>query len=477
MSIILVNPPSLYHMPKFRAEGKLAYFELSRRQLGQNGFWSLPGEHLGLGSIVAACAQQDIPVQVVNGQVLFHRTVDETWQEILNTATRHGDPEIVGFTGPAQVFTENLYLANLVKRRWPECVTVLGHDFATLNYQRILAEHPEFDVIVLAEAEESFPQLSRAVLDGHWPTPIAGTLHHGGHVKPAPALDIDSLPWPARIDLPNVIDAGLSPAIFTSRGCPYRCTYCTTGATSALLSGVQRHRTKSLDNVLAEIQDLVGRHKIQHLTITDDLFVTKSPESLDRAAEFARRLIATGIDITFMIDCRVDSIDRDVFRLLYAAGLRRVFIGVETSSPHQLEIYNKRYTRADARRDYIRSQLAIPRELGIDVIPGIITYHAESTVSELIDALDLIDSCDIDSSFFFLNRLIAYPGTPLYHRYQQRGLLTVDWPMPRWEFADPDIAMIERTMLAAEAEGRPFAELREMFATMIGAHAVAPLAS
>lgn len=468
MSIILVNPPSLYHMPKFRAEGKLAYFELSRRQVGENGFWSLPGEHLGLGSLAAACADRGIAVHIVNGQVLFHRSVEQTWQAITRAAARHGSPDVIGFTGPAQVFAENLHLAGLVKRRWPGCVTVLGHDFATLNHERVLDEHTEFDVVACGEAEDCFVELCLAVLDDRWPEPVPGMARRGEPFQPAQVLDIDQLPWPIRADLPLVMAAGLSPAVFTSRGCPYRCTYCTTGATASLLAGARRHREKSLDNVLAEIQDLAGRHRIRHLTITDDLFLSKSPESRERATDFARRLIAARLDLTFMIDLRVDSLDRDVLALLRAAGLRRVFAGVETSNPEQLAAYNKRYTRAAERRDYIRSQLAMARELGIDVVPGIITYHADTTRPELADALELIDSCDIESAFFFLNRLIAYPGTPLYHHYRQRGLLSVDWPMPRWEFTDPEIGEIERAMLAAEAEGRPFAGLRQMFASLIG---------
>lgn len=467
MSVILVNPPSLYHMPKFHAEGQLSYFELSRRQLGADGFWSLPGEHLGLGSLVAACTQRGITVHTVNGQVLYHRDIEQTWHALVDLAACHGEPEVIGFTGPAQVFTENLQLARQAKHRWPDCITVLGHDFATLNYQRILADHPEFDALALGEAEQNFADLSQSVLESRWPAPIPGIAHRDAPLQPAPVLDLDQIPWPARTDLPAVLAAGLSPAVFTARGCLYRCTYCTTGATSAQLTAAQRLRLKSLDNVVAEIQELIGRHDIQHLTITDDLFVTKTPESKERAADFARRLIAGKLNLTFMIDCRVDSIDREVFRLLYAAGLRRVFVGVETSSAAQLAVYNKRYTRAADRRDYIHRQLAILRELGIDVIPGIITYHANSTLPELAETLNLIDSCDIDSSFFFLNRLIAYPGTPLYHQYRQARVLTVDWPMPHWEFTDPHVAAVENAMRAAAAEGRSYAEMRETFAKLI----------
>jgi hypothetical protein len=142
-------------------------------------------------------------------------------------------------------------------------------------------------------------------------------------------------------------------------------------------------------------------------------------------------------------------------------------VGVETSNPQQLDFYNKRYTRSQDRRAYIRSQLSIARDLGIDVVPGIITYHAESSIPELRDALDLIDGCDMHSAFFFLNRLIAYPGTPVYRRYRERGLLRRDWPMPRWEFSDPRVADIEAKMLTAEAHGRPYPELRELFASLV----------
>lgn len=467
MKVILINPPSLYHMPKFGAQGKLAYFELSRRQLGADGFWSLPGEHLGLGSLQASCTARGIPVDVINGQVLFHRSTAQTWEAMRASAARSDVPVLAGFTGPCQVFEENLELAALVKRTWPHCRTVLGHDFATLNHERILRQHPEFDFVCLGEAEQSFPALAAAIVDGQDPSRIPGIAARGQPPVPAAVLDLDQLPWPARGDLPMVQAAGLSAAVFTSRGCPYRCTFCTTGQTAARLPGPSRHRLKSLESVCAEIGKLARDHHVEHVTITDDLFLTKNPASRERAEELARRLIAARHGITFMIDCRVDSIDKDLFRLLKTAGLRRVFVGVETSSQQQLDFYNKRYTRSAERSGYIRRQLQAVRDLGIDVIPGIITYHAHSSIPELRDTLQLIDGCDIDSAFFFLNRLIAYPGTPVYLRYRDQDLLTIDWPMPRWRFADQRVAAIEQQMLQAEAGGLPYQELRALFESLL----------
>jgi hypothetical protein len=465
MSVILVNPPSLYHMPKFGMSGKLAYFELSRRQLGADGFWSLPGEHLGLRSLQASCTAQGMPVEVINGQLLFHRSIGETWDAIRACARKQGAPALIGFSGPCQVFSENLHLAGLAKKTWPGCLTVLGHDFATLNHERILAAHPEFDLICAGESEKSFPEVALAALRGNDPAGTPGVVTRYSRLIPATPLDLDQLPWPARGDLAPALAAGLSPAIFTSRGCPYRCTFCTTGETASRFPGSSRYRLKSLDNVLAEIEALTARGA-GHITITDDLFLTKTPASLDRAAEFARRLLRAKHEISFMLDCRVDSIDEGVFRLLRQAGLTRVFVGVETVNPQQLSTYNKRYTPASDRRAYIATQLTMLHDLGIDVVPGIITYHAEMTPSELWDALDLIDACDIESAFFFLNRLIAY------RRYAEQRLLTTDWPVPRWEFRDPLIGRIERAMIDAEKGGRSFAELRELFISLL--HDIAP---
>jgi radical SAM superfamily enzyme YgiQ (UPF0313 family) len=463
LSVILVNPPSLYRTPGFG----LSYFELSRRELGADGIWSLPGEHLGLRSIEASCAAHGITADVVNGQALFHRSTAQTWDSIQASARRNGTPVLVGFTGPCQVFGENLELAALVKRTWPGCRTILGHDFATLNYPRILDQHREFDFACAGEGEHTFRSLAAALLEGRSPAGIPGLVAPGQVAKPGPALDLDELPWPSRGDLAAVVAGGLSPAVFTSRGCPYQCSYCCTGEVAGQRAGLDRHRLKSIDNVFAEIEQLVKGHGVRFISITDDLFLTKSPGSRERAENLARRLITARLDVGFMADVRVDSIDRDILRLLHDAGLRRIFVGVETSSPEQLDFYNKRYTRRADRRSYIHRQLAIPGEVGIDVLPGIITYHAESTMAELRDTLDLIDACDLKSAYSFLNRLIAYPGTGVYRRYLERGLLVEDWPVPAWRFADARLATVEESIRDAIGRGAPFADVRALFASLV----------
>lgn len=74
-----------------------------------------------------------------------------------------------------------------------------------------------------------------------------------------------------------------------------------------------------------------------------------------------------------MVDIRLDSVvDLDLFKHLHRAGLRRVFIGVETGSYEQLRAYRKQIlTRGQDAADTINAL----QQLGIDVIPGTIMFH------------------------------------------------------------------------------------------------------
>src|SRR4051812_30701987 len=82
-------------------------------------------------------------------------------------------------------------------------------------------------------------------------------------------------------------------------------------------------------------------HEVEHVTIVDGLFLTRAPSSHERAAKFAELLLGRQLDMTWMIDARVGSIEPKLFALLHKAGLRKIFVGVETPNMEQLERYNK----------------------------------------------------------------------------------------------------------------------------------------
>ena len=471
MTVLLVNPPSLWGLESRGLAGKMSYFEYERSFTDAYWYKSYPGEHLGLMALVAVLRQAEIDVICVNGQVELHRTLDETWRA-METAGHGRDIDLIGFSGPCQVFEEIVELARRCRRLWPDATIAFGHQFATLNYRRILTDTDDFDVVALGEGEASIVRLAEAAASGASFDGIGGIAYRGADGKvrvkmpPTEPLDLDSLPEIARDELPAIMDIGVSPTIYTTRGCPYRCSYCTTGQSAGMLHKRFGYRERSVGPVVDEIERLVKDFQIPHLTIADDLFVAKTPDSMARAVDFADEMRRRRVKLPFMLDCRLDSADPEVFTELADAGCYRVFVGIETGSEDQLAFYNKRYGESfDV--EYVRRRVGALQDLGIEVIPGILTYHPGTTVEELRQTLAVIDVCEYRSTWQFLCEVFAHPGTSLWRDYEKRGWLSKEWPVPSWEMQDPAVREVQQSVLAAIQSGGGHDEARSAFAATV----------
>lgn len=442
MSLILVNPPGI------RPGRRESYFADQKRNLRPDQYCSMPMEHLGIMSIAAYARRRGIQAETVNGLVSSHSSVQETWAEMTRVEAGTGRPDLVGFS-IIDTIDEVVWLAQQVRAAWPGTAIVLGNVMASLNYERILRTYDCFDFVAVGDGEAALTELYEDLgRGGHGEsTPGIARLDAAGEpvVVPPRLLDLDELPAPARDELPTVLAAGFAGAVFSTRGCPYRCTFCGTGAMSSTL-GKNSYRSRSVESVVDEIERLVHDFSIEFISITDDLFLSKHPAMQERAVHFADTLLRRNIDITFMIDARLDSVDDlSVYDRLYAAGLRRVFIGIETGSREQLLAYRKRSVRAgeDAAR-----KLRELQDRGLQIIPGTIMFHPTVQPGELRETARVLRALDYKTPRKFLDRITAYPGTPLYAEYAAKGLLVEDWPIGRWTFAEPHAAQVHADIYA-----------------------------
>ncbi|WP_218028468.1 B12-binding domain-containing radical SAM protein [Mycobacterium pseudokansasii] len=457
MTVLLVNPAGV------RGNG--------RSYVGAQKLWgpwvysSMPMEHLGMMSIKAYAKRRGLEVVTVNGLVAGHEGVEQTWQAMQAAVAVSGVPRLVGFSC-IDTFAEVLWLARRARQCWEGVQIALGNVIATLNYERILGEYDCFDFVVVGDGEVAFTELALAVVNGAGVEGIAGLARRDeqGRIvcSPSGLVDLDELPWPAREELPTVLGDGFAASVFTTRGCPYRCTFCGTGAVSAML-GRTSYRVKSVDAVVDEIGYLVSDFDVKFLSITDDLFVSKHPGSQQRAVEFASAMIGRGIDVNFMIDIRLDSVvDLEVFKQLYRAGLRRVFVGLETGSYDQLRAYRKQIlNRGQDAADTINAL----QQLGIDVIPGTIMFHPTVRPEELRETARLLRATKYRHPFKFLSKITPYPGTPLYQAYSAAGYLSAEWPLGQWDFVDPHAARVYADVVAriAPDENISFDEAEAFF--------------
>ena len=230
-----------------------------------------------------------------------------------------------------------------------------------------------------------------------------------GRTPPArsPLRDLDVLPPPAW-DLVDVASYRrlwkrrhryFSMSAVTSRGCPYRCNWCTTPVQTP------GYRTHSPARVAADLQRLKRTYAPDHVSFADDIFGLK-PGWLE---ELADRVVAEDAVIPFKCLTRADRLDEASVRALRRAGCRTVWMGAESGSQKILDAMDKGTTveqiRVAARRLHVHGI-----EVGFFLQFG---YPGEG-LDEIEKTRALIDECRPDD----IGISVAYPlpGTRFYSR-------------------------------------------------------------
>lgn len=441
MHVVLVNPPTLFRWKPltyhhFNAEVEPYYRRILGRAM-QSGP-TLPGEHLGLQSLAAALRATGQQVTLLNACVELHSTLRQTVE-----AVERLEADVIGFTGPADVYGEIDFIVRELRRRGYSGRVVLGNDHATLNYRAIMQSVAGIDAVFRGESEDAIVRYVQALAGDGALAGVPGLVwRRGGELvvnPPGHPLDLNTLTPPARDDLTSVLALGMSGSIFAGRGCLYRCSFCTTGAVAASVGpkGGAMWRKKDSTQVAAEMLALVDAYGLQHVTVVDDLFLAKDEASHEWAREFAAALQEGGNTASFMIDCRVDSIRRDTFAELKAAGLARVFVGAESGSQGALRSLNKNYGGASTL-----DRLDVLQDLELEAILGFINFTPYETTEGLRQSAALLRSCGFPDYELFLQEVRVYPGTSLEKQLNLDGLIRGSFPIPTFEYQDPEVAAI-----------------------------------
>ena len=226
--------------------------------------------------------------------------------------------------------------------------------------------------------------------------------------------DMATTPIP-RWDLyPN--DRALTGVIQTSRGCPFECNFCDV---IQYLGRIQRH--KPVERVLAEAQFLYDLG-YRSVNLSDDNFTVnrrKSRAMLEALAAWNGREGRGPVE--FATQCSIDlARDADLIELCRQAGLREVFIGIETSNEDALKEAQK---RQNLRQDLVET---ISR-----IVSGGLVVTGGMMVGFNSDDLSCFErQFEFGMSLPIVNMrpsvLVAPIGTPLYTRMKAEGRLIID---------------------------------------------------
>jgi magnesium-protoporphyrin IX monomethyl ester (oxidative) cyclase len=318
------------------------------------------------------------------------------------------------------------------KRADPDLVTVTGGTHPSFLAEQVLAETPELDFVVLGEAEESFPQLLRALERGSGFEEIDGLAWRDGErirVQPKTRFitDLDSLPFPARDLLDMRLyeracithgvfqDQKMAASICSSRGCPRGCLYC-----SSCVYWGHKFRPRSPTNVLDEIEELVSRYGVEEIQFEDDNLTLRP----DRAKAIFRGMIERGFTLKFSLPNGValNTIDEEMVRLMREAGCYEVYLPFESGNERVLkDVMRKKW--ANVERSLEAAELF--RRYGIRTMAYFMMGLPGETLEEMEDTYRLAVRSGVFMPIIFVAQPL--PGSAMTALLQDRGDLPRDY--------------------------------------------------
>lgn len=256
------------------------------------------------------------------------------------------------------------------------------------------------DTIFLGPGEETFPRFLKDFANKS-PKKIYSSA----------IRTLDKIP-PIRRDLIKRNRYLVPNSIVVTRGCPHHCNFC---YKDAFFEGGKTFYTQLVDDALAEIDRLPGRH----LYFLDDHLLGNT--------KFASELFEgmKGMNRVFQGAATIDSILRgNLIEKAAEAGLRSLFVGFETFSPVNLKQSNK---KQNLEKDYGKAVNRL-HSLGI-MINGSFVFGLDEDDSDVFKrTVEWGVENSITTSTYHI--LTPYPGTKLYKDMEnQNRILTRNWDL------------------------------------------------
>ncbi len=255
-------------------------------------------------------------------------------------------PDVVGLSALTLEKDRVHEVATLLKRLAPSTIIVVGGPYGSSSRQALMTD-PCIDYTVVGEGEVTFHELLETLrADGDLSTVNGIVFRSRGRVietaSRAMIVDLDSLPMPSwdRIEMAkyshtyHVENMTGEPwaVISTSRGCPFKCTYCHD------VHG-KRFRARSPQNVVDEIELLVEEYGIGEVLVHDDIFNFDKPRLLEICGLIRERGLK--FHMQFPNGMRADMLDEEMLQALRSVGTYRVTYAIESVTPRIQKLAKK----------------------------------------------------------------------------------------------------------------------------------------
>ncbi|OGX10882.1 MAG: hypothetical protein A2351_02050 [Omnitrophica bacterium RIFOXYB12_FULL_50_7] len=312
-------------------------------------------------------------------------------------------PHVIGFRVDTYWFHRVVEWASYFKSRLNVKIVVGGINISLYPMESL--SYACFDYGISGEANESLPKLLSCIERGLSLDGIEGLIYRlGGSILCNPpsrkCVDFNGYPFPARHLLPNHLYYSFTSqrknytVMLTSRGCPYKCTFC---AISRL-----PYSERSVEDVGEEIEECYRRYGIREIDFFDATFFVNRERSLKICEEILKR----GIQVEWSCRSRVDVVDEEMLKTASRAGCRKIYYGIESVSPEVLRSINK-----GIETHRVAQTIKMTRKYGIDTLGFFMIGNPCDTKENVLATINFAKKIKLD--FIQVCRTIAKPNTEL----------------------------------------------------------------
>lgn len=401
MKILLINPPSFNEIVGNNPE-------IIDSERGYN-------PPLGILYIAAYLKKHSAHnVRVLDAQV------EEINYNVLEDRIAGMNPDIVGITAMSFTMIDVIETLKTVKKVKGSIRTVLGGPHVFI-YPDETINLPGVDFLILGEGEISFNRLVNTLETGSDLSQVPGLVYKDENNKiikidVAPLIDnLDELPHPAREITPykkysSILFSRMPvTTMFTSRGCPYRCSFCLRPHLG------NRFRARSPENIIAEIDECIALG-IKDFLIYDDTFTVIRK----RVLEICELIINKKLDIRWDCRARIDTVDEEMLKRMKKAGCGGIHYGIEAGSPKIMENLKK---DIDLKKAKIVCDMT--HRLGIRTLNYFMIGSPGETVEDIEETFKIMKWLKAD--FIHMTIFTPFPGTPIYNSGLENGIIKKDY--------------------------------------------------
>jgi len=354
-------------------------------------------------------------------------------------------PDVIGISATTTQIPRAIEITNFAKENEVKIPVVIGGVHTTVLPERTLREG-KFDVGVIGEGEVTFLELiqnfkNTGLKRENWKK-IKGICYKKNKdiifTEPRPLIEnLDTLPHPSRELLnmvfyfrPNDFIRGVvkkSTFAMFSRGCPYKCVYCSSFAVHK-----QRFRMNSPEYIIEEIEELINKFGVEAVFFLDDVFIVDK----ERVRKVCELMIEYGYNEKIMWDIQmranlVSPKDLELFKLLKKAGCVQAEFGFESGSPRMLAFLKKNSVTVEQNHQAIK----VCKEAGLRVFGNFMIGSPRETVEDIEMTKRFIIEHINDLDEIVINLTTPYPGTEVWDILEKKGILeNLKWDELKWDY-------------------------------------------